>query len=78
MTGGRPLRVALDLGQVDNQTLGSGQYRYAVDLVSGLASIGPDVRLVLLGSARRPRDECTVSAGHRIATLNWPGNCQIG
>ena len=26
--GGRPLRVAIDLTQVDNQTLGSGQFRY--------------------------------------------------
>jgi len=53
----RPLQVAFDLTQIDNQTLGSGQYRYAVDLVNGLAATGSSVRVVLLGSLPQPRDE---------------------
>jgi glycosyltransferase involved in cell wall biosynthesis len=45
----RPLRVAVDLTQVDNQTLGSGQFRYAVDLVNGLCALDA-IDLTLLGS----------------------------
>ena len=45
MTAARPLRVAVDLTQVDGQTLGSGQFRYAVDLVSGLCDAGAGVEL---------------------------------
>jgi glycosyltransferase involved in cell wall biosynthesis len=57
LSGGRPLRVALDLTQVDNQNLGSGQFRYAVDLVSGLCALDEPVELTLLGSAAVPVPE---------------------
>lgn len=51
------MKVAIDLTQIDNQTLGWGQYRYAVDLANGLARLAPDVDLTLLGSTAAPRDE---------------------
>ncbi len=53
----QPLRVALDLSQIDNQSLGSGQYRYAVDLVNGLAASDQELRLVLYGRNDQPREE---------------------
>jgi glycosyltransferase involved in cell wall biosynthesis len=49
--------VALDLTQVDNQNLGSGQFRYAVDLVNGLCAADDDVEMTLLGSTPRPAAE---------------------
>jgi len=55
--GNRPLTVALDLSQIDNQSLGSGQYRYAVDLVNGLAASGEELQLVLYGQHEEPREE---------------------
>jgi glycosyltransferase involved in cell wall biosynthesis len=52
-----PLRVAIDLTQVDNQTLGSGQYRYARDLVAGLCALDVPLALTLLGSTAHPSEE---------------------
>ena len=54
MSRGRPLRVALDVTQIDNQTLGSGQFRYAVDLVDGLCAPNSGVHLTVFGSSPRP------------------------
>jgi glycosyltransferase involved in cell wall biosynthesis len=51
------VRVAIDLTQIDNQTIGSGQYRYVADLVNGLIDFEPDVHLTLFGSTPAPRDE---------------------
>jgi glycosyltransferase involved in cell wall biosynthesis len=51
------VRVAIDLTQIDNQNLGSGQYRYCVDLVNGLVAFAPDVQLTLFGSKPHRRDE---------------------
>jgi glycosyltransferase involved in cell wall biosynthesis len=51
------VKVAIDLTQIDNQTLGSGQYRYAVDLANGLAVHAPEVDVTLLGTTDRARDE---------------------
>jgi glycosyltransferase involved in cell wall biosynthesis len=53
------VKVALDLTQVDNQDLGSGQFRYAVDLVNGLAAYAPAVEVMLVGSTERARAEFT-------------------
>ena len=50
----KPLRVAIDLAQVDNQTLGSGQFRYAVDLVNGLCASDASLELTVLGTTTRP------------------------
>ena len=47
------IRVAVDVTQVDNQNIGSGQFRYALDLVSGLVADGR-VHVTLLGSTRSP------------------------
>jgi glycosyltransferase involved in cell wall biosynthesis len=70
MSGARPLRVAIDLTQVDNQTLGSGQFRYAVDLVNGLCAIDDAVELTLLGSTARPAQE------FRRSVEQFPSRCR--
>jgi glycosyltransferase involved in cell wall biosynthesis len=62
--------VALDLTQVDNQTLGSGQFRYAVDLVNGLCALDAAVELTLLGSTARPAME------FRSAVQQFPERCR--
>jgi glycosyltransferase involved in cell wall biosynthesis len=72
------VKVAIDLTQVDNQTLGSGQYRYAVDLVNGLARLEPDVQLTLFGSRAQAREEFgpAIEAGARCRYLHlapFPG-----
>jgi glycosyltransferase involved in cell wall biosynthesis len=54
VSGARPLRVALDLTQIDNQSLGSGQFRYAVDLVTRLCAADAGLEITLLGSGARP------------------------
>lgn len=68
------MRVAIDLTQIDNQTLGSGQYRYCVDLVNGLTAFASDVQLTLFGSAPRPRDEFApaVEARDRVRYVHLP------
>ena len=57
MSGRPPLRVALDVSQIDNQSLGSGQFRYGVDLATGLCALDGLVDLTLLGSTARPVPE---------------------
>jgi glycosyltransferase involved in cell wall biosynthesis len=47
-------RIALDFSQLDSLATTSGQYRYVVDLVRGLASLQPDARFLLLGSQSEP------------------------
>ena len=64
------LRVAIDLTQIDNQSLGSGQFRYAVDLVNGLSALDEPVELTLLGSAARPATE------FRPALERFPSRCR--
>lgn len=80
----RPLRVVVDATQIDNQNLGSGQYRYTADLLSGLAA-EPDVRLTVLTSRRErperfpsgPEYVCFTPLGGRgyyyrdLARLSW-------
>jgi glycosyltransferase involved in cell wall biosynthesis len=70
VSGARPLRIALDLTQIDNQTLGSGQFRYAVDLVNGLCTMESGVELTLLGSNGRPASE------FRPAVDGFPARCR--
>jgi glycosyltransferase involved in cell wall biosynthesis len=62
--------VALDLTQVDGQTLGSGQFRYAVDLVSGLCAPDAGVELTVLGSKAQAVVEL------RPAILGSSGRCR--
>lgn len=50
-------RIALDFSQLDSAAPTSGQYRYVVDLVRGLARLQPDVDFLLLGSHREPVSE---------------------
>ena len=70
MTGGRPLRVAMDLTQIDNQSLGSGQFRYAVDLARGLSRLDGAVELTLFGSTAQPAPEL-------LATVDaFPSRCR--
>ena len=64
----RPL-VALDLSQVENQTLGWGQFRYAVTLVEGLAATN-QARLLLFGTAPVSREE------FRPALERFPDRCR--
>jgi glycosyltransferase involved in cell wall biosynthesis len=51
------VKVAIDLTQIDNQDLGSGQFRYAVDLANGVAAQATDIDLTLIGTTDRARDE---------------------
>ena len=62
------MRVAIDLTQVDNQNLGSGQFRYCVDLVNGLVAHASDVDLTVFGSTARPRDEFAAAVEARDRT----------
>ena len=50
----RRIRIALDFSQLDSVAPTSGQYRYVVDLVRGLARLQPDVDFLLLGSRSEP------------------------
>jgi glycosyltransferase involved in cell wall biosynthesis len=52
----KPPRIAIDFSTFDRLTLGNGQYRYVVDLVTGLAEF-QDARFVVLGSRRSPVPE---------------------
>jgi len=59
------VNVAIDLTQIDNQSLGSGQYRYAADLVDGIVRLTPDVHLTLFGSNVQPRSEFAAAVNAR-------------
>ena len=66
-----PLRIAIDATQVDNQTLGSGQFRYAVDLVNGLSR---DTRadVTLLGSRPAPAAEFLPAVERGVRYVSFP------
>jgi glycosyltransferase involved in cell wall biosynthesis len=65
-----PLRVALDVTQIDNQHIGSGQFRYAVDLLDGLCGLDAPLELTLLGSTATPAAEFAATI-ERV-----PGRCR--
>ena len=50
-------QIAIDFRWLDHGSLGSGQYRYAVDLIRGLAELDPEPRFLVLGSKQHPVDE---------------------
>lgn len=52
-----PPRIAIDLTRVDRMGPGFGLFRYAVDLVQGLAQIASDASFVLIGSKAAPAPE---------------------
>lgn len=72
--GERPLKVAVDLTQVDNQTLGSGQFRYAVDLANGIAAFQPRIDLTLIGTTAAARQEFApaLAQAERVRYLTLP------
>jgi glycosyltransferase involved in cell wall biosynthesis len=47
-------RVAIDISGIDNQEVGSGQLRYATDLVNGVATTARSFDLIVLGSRPDP------------------------
>ena len=49
--------IGIDFSTLDTASPGSGQYRYAVDLVRGLAELRPPAAFVLLGSRAEPVPE---------------------
>jgi hypothetical protein len=50
------LRIGLDATSLDRM-YGSGQFRYVIDLVRGLASMRPPVEFTFLGSRPAPPSE---------------------
>jgi glycosyltransferase involved in cell wall biosynthesis len=50
-------RVAIDFRWLDGLCLCNGQYRYAVDLIRGLADLRPSIQFVVLGSRPEPVPE---------------------
>lgn len=50
-------RIAIDFSQLDSVSSASGQYRYAIDLVRGLADLGTNLEFLLLGSTKEPVPE---------------------
>ena len=50
---GKP-RIAIDFSSLDHLSIRNGQYRYAVDLVRGLAELQPEAEFMLLGSRPAP------------------------
>lgn len=50
---GKP-RIAIDFSGLDHLSIRNGQYRYAVDLVRGLAELRPEADFILLGSRPAP------------------------
>ncbi|MGH7913690.1 MAG: glycosyltransferase family 4 protein [Candidatus Binataceae bacterium] len=49
--------IAIDFSSLDHLSIRNGQYRYAVDLVGGLAKLRPESEFLLLGSRPSPVDE---------------------
>ena len=70
MSEATKLRVAIDLTQVDNQSLGSGQFRYAADLVRALCALGDPLDLILFGSTEAPAPE------FRTTIEQFPAQCR--
>ena len=50
-------RIAIDFSQLDSVNPASGQYRYAIALVSGLARLETNIDFLLLGSRKEPVPE---------------------
>ena len=50
---GKP-RIGIDFSSLDHLSICNGQYRYAVDLVRGLAELKPEADFILLGSHSAP------------------------
>ncbi len=50
---GKP-RIGIDFSSLDHLSIRNGQYRYAVDLVRGLAELKPEADFILLGSHSAP------------------------
>ncbi|MGZ4789010.1 MAG: glycosyltransferase family 4 protein [Terriglobales bacterium] len=50
-------QIAIDFRWLDHLSLGNGQFRYAVDLICGLAEARPEMRFIVLASQRQPVDE---------------------
>ena len=46
--------IAIDFSGLDHLSIRNGQYRYAVDLVRGLAELKPEADFILLGSGPAP------------------------
>jgi glycosyltransferase involved in cell wall biosynthesis len=67
----RPLRVAIDVTQIDNQTLGSGQFRYAVDLVDGL-SRDARAQITLIGSQPSPAGDFVPAVQRGVRYVCFP------
>ena len=53
----RQFRIALDFSQLDLLATTNGQYRYAVELIRGLARLQSDFQFLLLGSRSEPAPE---------------------
>jgi glycosyltransferase involved in cell wall biosynthesis len=51
------MRIALDFSTLDHLQMTAGHYRYAVQLVRGLAKIGGSQDFLLFGSRKEPVDE---------------------
>jgi glycosyltransferase involved in cell wall biosynthesis len=47
-------RIAIDFSGLDQLSVRNGQYRYAIDLVQGLAELQPEAEFMLLGSHLAP------------------------
>jgi glycosyltransferase involved in cell wall biosynthesis len=71
------VRVAIDATQVDNQTLGSGQFRYAVDLVDGL-SRDTRAEVTLLGSRPTPAAEFVPAVQRGVRYVAFPPHAGAG
>jgi glycosyltransferase involved in cell wall biosynthesis len=61
-------RIAIDFTSLDHLNLGSGQYRYVVDLITGLADY-TQARFVVLGSRPEPVPELHEVLG--VSRPNW-------
>ena len=50
-------KIGLDFSRLDHASVGAGQYRYAVDLMRGLAALNPRADFVVFGSRAEPVPE---------------------
>jgi glycosyltransferase involved in cell wall biosynthesis len=67
MTAMRKPRIAIDFSSLDHLSIRNGQYRYAVDLVRGLAELQPEAEFTLLGSHPAPVAELHAA----LETSGW-------
>ena len=66
MTRKQPL-VAFDVSGLDHLNIGNGQFRYCIELISGLAQIASGFDFLVVGSQPAPRPEI----GHVFETKGW-------